>query len=178
MIYPPGVVVVAEILLGQVVKEVLKRPGVKEVLVNPEVEVKVTMPASGEPGPPAVSNPVLARDWEYPVRGDKYSEPLSRGGHWSMATSDAGVKGAGKGEGEAVGVGWGLLGKEGLLVQKRLLTTTVLSTREGLKTKEGLHACLTKNNVELGKIELRVAYKHLGEVGAPMLIPRRDEAPG
>ena len=92
-----------------------------------------------------------------------------------MATSDAGVKGAGKGEGEAVGVGLGLLGKEGLLVQKRLLTTTVLSTWEGLKIKDGVHACLTKSIVELGKIGLRVAYKHLD---GPMLIPRRDEAPG
>jgi hypothetical protein len=96
--------VVAEILLGQAVKDVLKRPGVREVMVSPEVEVKVTMPASGMPGV-AEAKFVFERDREYPSKADRNPIPLSRGGHRSMATSDVTGKAGGKAEGEAVGVG-------------------------------------------------------------------------
>ena len=69
---------------------------------------------------------------------------------------------------------------EGGSFQKRLLITIILSIRKGLKTK-GVpveHACLIINTVELGKTELRVAHKHLGEVRPPMLMPLSMEAPG
>ena len=56
--------------------------------------------------------------------------------------------------------------------------TIVLSTREGLKTKGVVvHACLIINTVELGKTELRVAHKHLGDLIPPMLIPLSIVAP-
>ena len=94
----------AEILLGQAVKDVLKRPGVREVMVSPEVEVKVTIPASGMPGV-AEAKFVFERDREYPSKADRNPVPLSRGGHRSMAKSEVKGKAGGKAEGEAVGVG-------------------------------------------------------------------------